>query len=144
MEESKILSCAWMWSEGSGDNYVFSKEALLGFAKELLSQSHQENSKSIPPAQGEREKPFAWFEMGEDGERGFLIVDKDRLRQMKESRSHHFYHAYLVDPNTAARPAQTEQQPEQSGACKTCDGRGHVCVDWEAGAWDKCQDCNTP
>lgn len=57
MEESKILSCAWMWSEGSGDTYVFPKEALLGFAKELLSLSRQENSKATPPAQGGREEP---------------------------------------------------------------------------------------
>ena len=46
MEESKILSCAWMWSEGSGEKYVFSKEALLDFARELLSLSQQDEQQS--------------------------------------------------------------------------------------------------
>ncbi|MDV7979510.1 hypothetical protein R4K02_20775 [Pseudomonas aeruginosa] len=30
---------------------------------------------------------------------------------------------------------------QPSPKCSTCNDRGHVCIDWEAGAWEKCPDC---
>lgn len=30
---------------------------------------------------------------------------------------------------------------QPSPKCATCNDRGHVCLDWEAGAWDECPDC---
>ncbi len=36
-----------------------------------------------------------------------------------------------------ARAALAQPSPK----CATCNDRGHVCLDWEAGAWDECPDC---
>ncbi|HBO0862809.1 hypothetical protein KKY53_14770 [Pseudomonas aeruginosa] len=36
-----------------------------------------------------------------------------------------------------ARAALAQPSPK----CATCNDRGHVCLDWEAGAWEKCPDC---
>ncbi|HFJ0418540.1 TPA: hypothetical protein ACGS08_001080 [Pseudomonas aeruginosa] len=30
---------------------------------------------------------------------------------------------------------------QPSPKCATCNDRGHVCLDWEAGAWEECPDC---
>lgn len=35
-----------------------------------------------------------------------------------------------------ARAALAQPSPK----CATCNDRGHVCLDWEAGAWDECPD----
>ncbi|HBN9649620.1 TPA: hypothetical protein L3936_005748 [Pseudomonas aeruginosa] len=37
----------------------------------------------------------------------------------------------------ASRAALAQPSP----MCATCNDRGHVCLDWEAGAWEKCPDC---
>ncbi len=36
-----------------------------------------------------------------------------------------------------ARAALAQPSPK----CATCNDRGHVCLDWEAGAWEECPDC---
>uniref|UniRef100_UPI001CD52E78 hypothetical protein n=1 Tax=Pseudomonas aeruginosa TaxID=287 RepID=UPI001CD52E78 len=36
-----------------------------------------------------------------------------------------------------ARAALAQPSPK----CATCNDQGHVCLDWEAGTWEKCPDC---
>ncbi|MCP9249719.1 hypothetical protein MMZ00_28445 [Pseudomonas aeruginosa] len=43
---------------------------------------------------------------------------------------------WFVTPEQARA---TLAQP--SPKCATCNDRGHVCLDWEAGAWEECPDC---
>ncbi|WP_097303857.1 hypothetical protein [Pseudomonas chlororaphis] len=52
------------------------------------------NGEPVPPAGGEPEV-FGFYEVGVDGNSGFLVTDKALKKQMKESRQHHFIE--LVD-----------------------------------------------
>lgn len=108
MEESKILSCAWMWSEGQGDTYVFfPKEALLGFAKELLSISQQTEQQPVAflyyddsdVDEDLKLKPFVLV-VGNEGPEQHLARRKPGTQGVK--------------PLYAAPIAQTAPQPEQS------------------------------
>lgn len=122
MEESKILSCAWMWSEGSGDNYVFSKEALLGFAKELLSLSQQDEP---APAQTEQQPVGQVHAIGPFTGDYFEANAKLFKRLAPGTRLY------------AGPIAQTAPQPEQSGLAERLK---FVVADLKAG-FVACRNC---
>ncbi|HHQ2677787.1 TPA: hypothetical protein ACSPPQ_004933 [Pseudomonas aeruginosa] len=46
-------------------------------------------------------------------------------------------HNYAAWEAWRARAALAQPSPK----CATCNDRGHVCLDWEAGAWEECPDC---
>ncbi|HCW1005728.1 hypothetical protein [Pseudomonas aeruginosa] len=45
--------------------------------------------------------------------------------------------APTLDSQGLAGAALAQPSPK----CATCADRGHVCLDWEAGAWEECPDC---
>ncbi len=48
---------------------------------------------------------------------------------------------YLEMKGDAELTELREAHAQPSPKCATCNDQGHVCLDWEAGAWEKCPDC---
>lgn len=73
------------------------------------------------------------------GERLLDLCTKDgkfigvSLNDMKDVFDWMVTHARIASDHAALA------QP--SPKCATCNDRGHVCLDWEAGAWEECPDC---
>ncbi len=65
----------------------------------------------------------------------------DRAVMWVEDRRRYGDNGTIVDDWKALKTIQRAALAQPSPKCSTCNDRGHVCIDWEAGAWEKCPDC---
>ncbi|WP_258153112.1 MULTISPECIES: hypothetical protein [unclassified Pseudomonas] len=93
------------------------------------------DERDLQGAQGER-----------DGWGPFPIVQVpwnvfDRAVMWVEDRRRYGDDGTIVDDWKALKTIQCAALAQPSPKCATCNDQGHVCLDWEAGAWEECPDC---
>ncbi|HEJ3725739.1 TPA: hypothetical protein SL417_004389 [Pseudomonas aeruginosa] len=71
-----------------------------------------------------------------------VIGWRERILAAHPNSDPDFWPDALLVEHMAAEIADLRAALAQpSPKCATCNDRGHVCLDWEAGAWEKCPDC---
>ncbi|RPU51548.1 hypothetical protein IPC887_16900 [Pseudomonas aeruginosa] len=124
MTESKICTCP------SGDGSL-----RWPCPKHPAVEQAGGDERDLQGAQGER-----------DGWGPFPIVQVpwnvfDRAVMWVEDRRRYGDDGTIVDDWKALKTIQRAALAQPSPKCATCNDRGHVCLDWEAGAWEECPDC---
>ncbi|MEB6160130.1 hypothetical protein MXF36_10095 [Pseudomonas aeruginosa] len=71
-----------------------------------------------------------------------VIGWRERILAAHPNSDPDFWPDALLVEHMAAEIADLRAALAQpSPKCATCNDRGHVCLDWEAGAWEECPDC---